>query len=97
MIDGIEGIEHGERVLEDCLDFAPEQHPLFSAQRMNILPFVKDLTRGGCNETQQQHCQGGFSAAAFAGHCHDGGLTSSNRSETLFKAVVETCVSNPRE
>ena len=97
MIHGIEGIEHSERVLEDGLNFAPEQHPVFSAQRMNILTFVKDLTRGGCNESQQQHCQGGFSATAFASHCHDGGLSIIQSQRNIIQSGCRNlCEQSPR-
>ncbi len=52
MVDRIERIEHGERILENCLDFAPKQHPVFSAQCMDVLAFIQDLTGGGRDESQ---------------------------------------------
>ena len=74
MVNCVEGIEHGKWILEDSLHFASEHHPFFASQGLNILTFVQDLAGGRRNKSQQQHRQGGFTAATFARDRHNRGL-----------------------
>jgi hypothetical protein len=74
VVDGVEGVEDGEGVLEDGLHLAAEGELLLADEVADILALVEDLALGWLDEAEQQHGQGGLAAAALARHRHDRGL-----------------------
>ena len=72
MIDGIEGVEDSEWILEDGLHLAAEGQPLFALQLINILAFIQNLPGGGGSKAQQQHGHCRLATATLAGNRDNG-------------------------
>jgi hypothetical protein len=74
VVDRVERVEHGKRILEDRLHFPTVGNAVAAAEARDVLSPIDDLPNGRRDEAKEQHRQRGLAAPRFAGDRQDGRL-----------------------